>query len=67
MSLNAKWVPMYWPCGPMVVANVSPYDTNSEELKKTAEGWALPSALRLLKDTPINCLVVDWAAGGAED
>jgi len=29
--------------------------------------WGRPSALELLKGTPINCLIVDWAHGGPED
>jgi hypothetical protein len=67
MSLNEKWVPMYWPCGPIEAAKLDASETGSAELEKTAEGWALPSTLQLLKDTPVNCLVVDWASGGDQD
>jgi hypothetical protein len=66
MALNAKWAPMNWPCGPMEVARLSA-SSGSAELRKTAAAWALPSTLQLLKDTPFNCLVVDWASGGDED
>ena len=37
------------------------------DLQETLEAWAQPSALELLKGTPINCLVVDWAGGEPED
>ncbi len=67
MSLNPKWVPMNWPCGPMEAARLDSSTSGSAELNKAADGWAQPSALQLLKDTPINCLIVDWASGGDED
>ncbi len=67
MGLNAKWSPMYWPCGPKEVARVGASNSGSWELKKVAEGWAHPSALQLLKGTPVNCLLVEWASGAAAD
>ncbi len=67
MSLNAKWVPMKWPCGPLEIARLNKSKSDDAELKKTLEAWADPSTLQLLKGTPINCVVVDWAAGAAED
>ena len=67
MSLNAKWVPMRWLCGPIQVARISNSSSADSELRKTIEGWTQPSTLQLLKGTPINCLVVDWASGTADD
>jgi hypothetical protein len=67
MSLNAKWVPMKWPCGPLEIARLNQSKSEDNELKKMVEAWAQPSALQLLRETPINCLVVDWASGAAED
>jgi hypothetical protein len=67
MSVNAKWVPMKWPCGPLEIARLIKSKSVDAELKKTAEAWAQPSALQLLKGTPVNCLIVDWASGTAED
>jgi len=67
MSLNAKWVPMKWPCGPIEIARISKSRPADSELRKTIEGWTQPSTLQLLKGTPINCLVVDWASGTADD
>ena len=67
MSLNATWVPMRWPCGPIEVARVSKSRPADSDLRKTVEGWTQPATLQLLKETPIDCLVVDWASGIAED
>jgi hypothetical protein len=67
MSLNPKWVPMKWPCGPLEIARLNQFNSGDEELKKAAETWAQPSSLQWLKGTPINCLVVDWALGTVED
>ena len=67
MSLNAKWVPMRWPCGPIEVARISKSRPADSVLRKTVEGWTQPTSLQLLKGTPINCLVVDWASGTADD
>jgi len=67
MSLNAKWVPMRWPCGPIEAARISKSKPADSDLRTTIEGWAQPKTLQLLKGTPINCLVVDWASGTAND
>jgi hypothetical protein len=37
------------------------------DLAETVAGWGQPASLALLKGTPINCLVVDWANGEPED
>jgi hypothetical protein len=31
------------------------------------ETWALPSSLQLIKGSPINCLIVEWATGSEND
>jgi len=67
MDLDTKWVPMKWPCGPLEIARRSRLRSFSPELKETLEAWAQPSALELLKGSPVNCLVVDWANGKPED
>ena len=67
MSLDTKWVPMKWPCGPLDIARRSKSRSFNAELKETLEAWEQPSALEILKGTPINCLVVDWANGIPED
>ncbi len=67
MSLSEKWVPMYWPCGPIEGTKLSTSNIGSAELNKTAEGWAQSPTLQLLKETPVNCLIVDWALGTEVD
>ena len=67
MNLDSKWVPMKWPCGPLEIARRSKSQNIDADLKEMLEAWGQPSALELLKGTPINCLIVDWAYGGPED
>ena len=67
MNLDSKWVPMKWPCGPLEIARRSKSRSFNADLKEMLEAWGQPSALELLKGTPINCLIVDWAYGGPED
>lgn len=67
MNLDPNWVPMKWPCGPLEWARRNKSKSAKAELKDTLDAWAQPAALDLLKGTPVNCLVVEWAAGGAED
>jgi hypothetical protein len=67
MGINPKWIPMKWPCGPIETAKLGKSNNADSDLKKTVEGWTLPEALQLLKGTPVNCLVVDWASGTADD
>jgi hypothetical protein len=67
MNLDTKWVPIKWPCGPLEMARRNKAGNMNADLKETLEAWAQPSALELLKGTPINCLVVDWAGGEPED
>ena len=67
MNLDTKWVPMKWPCGPLQWARRSKSQSVNSELKETLTAWAQPAALDLLKGTPVNCLVVEWAGGGPED
>jgi hypothetical protein len=67
MNLDTNWVPMKWPCGPLEIARRNRSGTINADVKEMIEAWGQPSALDLLKGTPINCLVVDWAYGGPED
>jgi hypothetical protein len=67
MTLDSKWVPMKWPCGPLEWARRSKSQGAGVELKNTLDAWAQPAALDLLRGTPINCLVVEWAGGVPED
>jgi len=67
MNLDKNWLPMKWPCGPLELARRNKTRSVKPDLKEALEAWERPSALELLKRTPINCLVVDWAAGVPED
>jgi hypothetical protein len=67
MALNTKWVPIKWPCGPLEITLLDQFNNANDENRWTAMAWAQPSTLQLLKGTPINCLVVDWALGVHED
>jgi hypothetical protein len=67
MSLNPRWVPMKWACGPLEIERLKKANSGPKEFQKMAERWADPSSLELLKGSPVNCLVVEWAAGAVED
>jgi hypothetical protein len=67
MNLDPKWVPMKWPCGPLEWARRSKGKNLATGLKETIDAWAQPAALDILKGTPVNCLVVEWADGAPED
>jgi hypothetical protein len=67
MSSVTKWIPMKWPCGPLEVELRQRQATLSEELRQTLELWLQPSALEIVEKTPVNCLVVRWAAGLPQD
>jgi hypothetical protein len=67
MSWDTNWVPMKWPCGPLEIARRSKSQRVNREAKETLEAWAMPGALELLKGTPVNCLIVDWAGGESQD
>ena len=67
MTLDPKWVPMKWPCGPLEIARRSKSGSINADVKDVLESWSHPSALELLKGTPVNCLIVEWASGEPED
>jgi len=60
--------PMRWPCGPLEVAlRRRQTPILPDEVKVNLLKWTAPESLELLRGTPINCLIVPWAAGVAED
>ena len=67
MSLDPKWIPMTWPCGPLEKARRNKSPSANIGLNETLEAWSRPAALDLLKGTPVNCLIVAWADGKPED
>jgi hypothetical protein len=67
MNLDSKWVPMKWPCGPLGLRERTKDNPPDAEVKDALAAWAKPETLDILKGTPVNCLIVDWAAGAQED
>lgn len=60
----SEWVPIRWSSGPLDIA--ARKEVTSDE-KHALQAWHQPAALRVLKDSPFNCIVVSLAAGVAED
>lgn len=68
MKKHTGLYPMRWPCGPLEVAlRRRQIPTLHDEVKVGLLKWIQPEALELLRGTPINCLIVPWAAGVTED
>ncbi len=67
MALDKNWIPMNWPCGPLPIAQQSKSQSRAADVKESLEAWALPASLEILKGTPVNCLIVDWATGASQD
>jgi len=67
MNPDPKWVPMKWPCGPLDTVRHDKSGSINADVKEALEAWGQPSALELLKGSPVNCLIVAWADGGLED
>jgi hypothetical protein len=60
-------IPMRWPSGPLEIARRQKAEGFTAQAKQVLEYWHGPAALDILQGTPVNCLVVSWAAGLAED
>jgi len=60
------WLPISWPSGPLQAALWERQARPRGDLEMALQ-WHEPSALTLLHGTPVNTLVVTWAAGLAED
>jgi len=67
VSLNPKWVPMQWSCGPREIEQLKNDENGDAKFQNTAMRWAHPASLQLLKGSPVNCLIVDWADGTPVD
>jgi hypothetical protein len=62
-----KMIPMRWPSGPLEVAQQGKAQNFASQDKEVLDRWHDPAALDLLKGTPVNCLVLNWAGGLPED
>ena len=59
--------PLRWPSGPLEMAKREKTEGFDAAIRQTLELWHEPEALEVLKDTPIDCIVIGWAAGLPED
>jgi len=58
---------MRWASGPLDIARRGKADGFSLQNKQTLERFHQPASLDILKNSPIDCLVLSWAAGLPED
>jgi len=63
LALLPKAVPMRWASGPLEIALRGKTDGFTPQHKQTLERFHDPGSLDILKDSPIDCLVLSWAAG----
>ena len=54
---------MRWSAGPLDIAQREKEKGFTAKSKEVLERWLDPSVLEILRGTPVNCLVVNWAAG----
>lgn len=59
-----RWVPVRWSGGPLEIARRAAVKPLSQELTVALGDWYQPWSLDLLRDTPVNCLLVPWSGGG---
>jgi hypothetical protein len=60
-------VPLRWPSGPIEITHREKQGTLTPQARQILERWHNPAALDILKGTPVDCLVLSWAAGFPED
>lgn len=67
MALSQNLVPMRWPSGPVEISRRQKSEGFTPQARQTLARWHEPAALEMLKDSPVNCLAISWAAGLPED
>ena len=60
-------VPMRWASGPLEIARRGKTEGFTPRGKQTLDRFHDPASLDILKDSPVDCLVLSWAAGLPED
>ncbi len=60
-------VPIRWISGPLEIARRGRKEALAPGTREVLERWHDPAALEILQGSPLNCLVVSWAAGIPED
>jgi hypothetical protein len=58
---------MRWTSGPLEIARRGKAEGFSPQIKATLERFHEPASLDILKNSPIDCLLLSWAAGLPED
>ena len=58
---------MFWPCGVLERLRRERAKDFDLSIRDTLEKWKDPSLLSLVVGSPVNCLVLPWAAGLPED
>lgn len=54
---------MRWPCGPLDAARAQAVGS----ARAVYDAWLKPESLAILEHTPVNAIVITWAAGAADD
>lgn len=67
MALLPNAVPILWASGPLEIARRGKTDGFTPQHKQTLERFHDLASLEILKDSPIDCLVLSWAARLPED
>ena len=67
MTISPSSVPMRWPGGPLEIARRSKIQGFTPQARETLEQWHRPEALAMLDGSPVDVLVISWAAGLPED
>ena len=60
-------VPLRWPSGPLEIARREKSEPFNSQIRQTLLRWHDPAALEFLKDTAVDAIVINWAAGLAVD
>ena len=63
MAASSAWIPMRWLAGPLDISQREKNKGFTAKSKEVLQRWLDPSVLEILRGTPVNCLVVSWAAG----
>ena len=67
MALLQNVIPIRWTGGPIEIARRGKSEGFTPQIRQTLERFHDPASLDILKGSPFDCLVVNWAAGLAED
>lgn len=62
-----NWIPLRWKCGPLDVEQDKRRDGFSARDAEVLAAWCQPASLERLAGTPVDALVVSWAAGSPVD